>query len=238
MCYTSKSSVPAQWEQLDDNLWTVWRPLSFFGLPLGTRMTIVRLSSGDLWVHSPFDPGPELREKMDSLGPVRHLLCPNKMHHMLVGDLMAHYPEAQLYLSKGLPSKRPDLAPHAKIVDHLSDTPWQDDLKVHSLKGHLFLDELVILHTASRTLILTDLLWGCSDDYPWYLRFLTRLGAKGQSHAPPPEMRVLFYPRKLARESMEAILSWDFERVVLAHGPLITKNGKERFRGAFAFLLR
>jgi len=51
-------------------------------LPLAftTRMTVVRLSNGDLFLHSPikFDEG--LANKLLGLGTVRHLVSPNQFH--------------------------------------------------------------------------------------------------------------------------------------------------------------
>ncbi len=41
-------------EQIGDEIWIVeGEPVSFYGFPYLTRMAIVRLSNGDLWVWSP-----------------------------------------------------------------------------------------------------------------------------------------------------------------------------------------
>ena len=39
--------------QLAPNLWSATHHLSVSGLPLTSRMTVVRLSDGGLWLHSP-----------------------------------------------------------------------------------------------------------------------------------------------------------------------------------------
>ncbi len=39
------------------------------------------------------------------------------------------------------------------------------------------------------------------------------------------------------RDSLERILSWDFERIVIAHGDLIESNAKGIARGAWAQVL-
>lgn len=230
MCRACDSRSEPLWEQLADDLWTVWRPLSFFGLPLGCRMTLARLADGGLWVHSAFDPGEPLRQKMEQLGRVTHVVCPNRMHHMLVGDLLRHHPEAELHLSPCLPKKRPDLK--GRVLEEEGPQEWLPDLEHHCLAGNLFLDELVFFHRPSRSLIVTDLIWAHFPDAPWYLRLLT-----GSGHAPPPEVRALFYPRQKARQSLEAIMKWDFDRIVLSHGPLVKQGGKEVMARAFSFLL-
>jgi len=56
-------------------------PLSTYGLEFGTRMTVCRLSSGSLWVHSPIRPNEELRQELNSLGTVRFVVAPVRQHH-------------------------------------------------------------------------------------------------------------------------------------------------------------
>ena len=45
-------------DRLAEDLWVEARPLRFFGVEMGTRMTVVRLADGGLWVHSPV-PSPQ-----------------------------------------------------------------------------------------------------------------------------------------------------------------------------------
>jgi hypothetical protein len=39
-----------------------------------------------------------------------------------------------------------------------------------------------------------------------------------------------------ARASVEQILQWDFDRVIVSHGDVLESGGRERVRGAFAYL--
>jgi len=71
--------------------------VSFHGFPFPTRSVIVRLASGNLWVWSPIRLVPELRADLERLGPVRHLVSPNKMHHLYLQGWSAAYPQAQLW---------------------------------------------------------------------------------------------------------------------------------------------
>ena len=49
-------------------------------------------------------------------------------------------------------------------------------------------------------------------------------------------MRLGLRDKAAARASLERLLSWDFEKIVLAHGRLIQKGGKAALRDAFSFL--
>jgi hypothetical protein len=61
--------------KIDDSLWTADAPHLFFGLHIGTRMTVVKLRSGGLLLHSPVEMTEKLRAEVDALGPVRHIVC-------------------------------------------------------------------------------------------------------------------------------------------------------------------
>ena len=43
----------------------------------------------------------------------------------------------------------------------------------------------------------------------------------------PPDMRLSFRDRKAARRSVERILAWEFDRVVLAHGACVLEDGHQ-----------
>src|SRR3954463_6820345 len=109
--------------ELAANLWVYDQPLRFYGIAVGTRMTIVRLDDGALWLHSPVRPTPELRAAADALGPVRWLIAPNRWHHLYVGDWQAAYPAAQIYGAPGLAKKRPDLT-MAGVLDETAPPGW------------------------------------------------------------------------------------------------------------------
>lgn len=71
-------------------------------IPFSTRMTVVRLSDGGLWCHSPVAPAPELFAQIDALGDVRHLVSPNKIHYAHIAAWKARYPQALAWASSGV----------------------------------------------------------------------------------------------------------------------------------------
>ena len=50
-------------------------------LPFTTRMTVVRLGSGDLFLHSPIAYDAALSDELTSIGRVWHLVSPNQFHY-------------------------------------------------------------------------------------------------------------------------------------------------------------
>ena len=80
-------------------LWVAEAPLRFYGIEVGTRMSVVRLSAGDLWLHSPSGLTERFRRDLDRLGPVRFVVCPNKLHHLFVEAYFSAYPASRVYAS-------------------------------------------------------------------------------------------------------------------------------------------
>ena len=68
-------------EELAPGIWTVSAPLKLAGADLGTRMTVVRLSSGGLALFAPVPIDDALAAQLAKCGPVEALIAPNAFHH-------------------------------------------------------------------------------------------------------------------------------------------------------------
>jgi len=161
--------------QLAPDLWSADAPLRFMGLPVGARMTVVRLPTGKLLLHSPIGKTPEFVREVESLGGVDFIVAPNKLHHLYVADWQRAFPDASLFVAPGLETKRKDLA----IEGILGDRPepgWADVLDQVLLAGIPFTNEVVFFHRPSATLILSDLAFNFDDHSPPLTRLFARLG--------------------------------------------------------------
>lgn len=223
---------------LDEDLWVVERDQRFYGLPVGTRMTVVRLADGNLLLHAPVSLDAALRRELDALGPVRYAMAPNRLHHLYAGEVAGHYPGARLWVAPGLERKRPDLEIEGVLGDE-APTEWKGQLAQTFFRGRPYENEVVFLHRASRTLLLCDLAFNFGPKAHPATRLLMRLirsyGRFGPSRLDP----LLIRDRRAARESLERILTWDFDRVVMAHGDdVVERGGREALRRGYAWLLR
>jgi hypothetical protein len=224
-------------ELVPDRLWVREMPLRLFGAELGTRMSVVRLSGegGDLWLHSPVALGLSLREELDALGRVRFVVCPNRGHHMFAGEYFAAYPDASIYAAPGLSEKRPDLPFHGVLGD-APEAGWVRDLEQTVIRGDRVLREVVFCHRESSTLIVADLVQMDDPASPLFTRLVKRLNGIHQKPRPLLPFRLGFRDKAAARASLERVLSWDFDRIVLCHGPIVESGGKAVFREAYSFL--
>jgi hypothetical protein len=224
-------------ELVPDRLWTREMPLRLFGVELGTRMSVVRLSGegGGLWLHSPVALDRGLKERLDELGRVRFVVCPNMSHHMFAAEYFAAYPDASVYAAPGLSEKRPDLPFHGVLGDE-PEPGWAQDLEQAIFHGDRLLREVVFYHQESRTVIVTDLVQSADSGSPLLTRLVMRLNGIYERPGLPLPFKLGFRDKAAARASLERVLSWDFDRIVLAHGPIVETGGKAVFRNAYSFL--
>lgn len=197
-------------------------------------MTVVRLRDGGLLIHSPIALTADLQAEVDSIGPVRHIVAPSQGHHLYAGEWQDAYPGALLSAATGLAKRRRDLA-----VDHelmgVGHADWQDDLETLFIEGAM-LNETVFLHRPSRSLIVADAVENFDTSSHWptrtYLKIAGIHGKPGVSRS----LRPFFRDKKRARRSIDELLSWDFDRIVVAHGDIIDSDANDALREAYRWL--
>jgi 3-deoxy-D-arabino-heptulosonate 7-phosphate (DAHP) synthase len=52
------------------------------------------------------------------------------------------------------------------------------------------------------------------------------------------DIKLSFIRRNLARQSLRKLLSWDFDKLIIAHGPCIEKDARAFVERAFRWLAR
>jgi Domain of unknown function (DUF4336) len=222
------------------NIWVREGPVVTFlaGFPYPTRMVIVRLSDGGLFVWSPIALSPPLRRAVDVLGPVRYLVSPNLLHHLFLGEWKTAYPEARLYAPPGLRRRRRDLVFDAELGDS-PEPAWARDLDQVAVRGSFAMTEIVFFHRPSRTAIFADLIQNFPRDwFKGWRGVVARLdGIVAPTPGPPREWRASFINRRAARAALTRILAWPIERVVIAHGDPPAGDGAAFVRGAFRWLI-
>lgn len=213
----------------------------FMGCAYSTRSVVVRLPSGALWVWSPIELTPEIRAAVDELGTPAHLVSPNNIHHLFLGDWKAAWPEARIWGPQSTIDKRSDIRFEAGL-DNDVPASWEDTLDMVHFTGSFMVDELVFLHRPSRTVILADLSENFSKDFlkahwkPWQ-RVMAHLAGvvEGKGYT-PIDYRLSFLKRGKARQAKAEVLSWQPERVIMAHGVWQKHNGTAFLERALSWL--
>jgi Domain of unknown function (DUF4336) len=225
--------------EIDQDIWVAEQPLRYFGLSVGTRMTAIRLANRELAIISPIPVNDTITSQLDELGTVKHIIAPNLYHYLFAANFKTHYPNATFWAAPDLEVKKPDLAID-KIIKSGTNSLWDglesvffDGFRTIGLTGFDSLNECVFFHSASRTLILTDTAFHFDDSFPSLTQFAARVLGGYKSLSPSLLERIATTEKEKVRQSVEKILCWDFERVIMAHGSIIEENGKEKFKQGY-----
>jgi uncharacterized protein DUF4336 len=233
-------------KSLAPNLWVVDRPdfSTPIGKEVGTRMTVIRLAGGGLFLHSPTELDDETKQSLDAIGEVRGVVAPSRAHHLFVGDYLKVWPGAKLYGPPGLVGDIRDFRARLgvrrdlKLDATLGDEPqpdWAGEIDQHLFKGAPSMNEVVFFHRPSRSVIFTDLVMNVPADFKGGRPYYGLVGARGH-FGPHRLIRLFIRDRKAGRESVAKILEWDFDRVIVTHGDVLESGGKAKFAAAFSYL--
>jgi hypothetical protein len=207
-------------------------------LPFTTRMTVVRLANGDLFLHSPIKFDQRLAEEMRRLGTVRHLVSPNQFHYAHIGGWARAFPGTISWASPGARERaraRQVAIDFTRNLNTEAPDEWRDEIDQTLFPGGYF-KEFIFFHKASRTLILADTIINLELDKisePW--RTATKLA--GMYH---PRGNIFFgmrapllFQRQKAKEAIRRIYSWQPRRIVLSHGRCFDDDASEVIRRIF-----
>lgn len=207
------------------------------GFRYPTRMVVIRLPGGALFVWSPIQLSDDLRTAVDALGEVRHLVAPNSLHHLFLAEWRRAYPAAKLHATPGLRQRRKDLA----FDDDLEDAPaaaWAGEIDQVLMRGNLITTEVVFFHRRSGTAIFTDLIQHFGPTwFSGWRAVVARLDLMtGAEPEVPRKFRNAFVDRRAARAALERILAWPTRRVLMAHAPPVETDGQAFIARAFRWL--
>lgn len=211
-------------------------------LPFTTRMTVVRLAGGDLFLHSPITFNAALAHQLSSMGTVRHLVSPNQFHYAHIGEWSREFPDTITWAS---PHARERARARGIEVQFKRDLrtqapdEWRNEIDQTTIPGGIF-GEFIFFHKESRTLILTDTIINFELDklrQPW--RFATRMTGMYYPHGQIFfGMRLpLLLQRRKSKASVERILSWQPERIIISHGRCFESNAGAVLRRLLGSLL-
>jgi hypothetical protein len=200
-------------------------------------MAVIRLSDGGLFIWSPIELSDSLRADVDAVGQVRHIIAPNSLHHLFLPQWKRAYPTAKLYAPPGLRRKREDIVFDADL-ESVPSPDWIEEIDQVLMHGNLITTEVVFFHIKSGTVLFTDLLQQIpADRNSGWRAMVAKLDLMvGPEPSVPRKFRVAFTNRRAARKSLDYILAWPTEKVLMAHGTPVEKNARAYLRRAFGWL--
>ena len=229
---------------IDSGIWVAEQPLKFFGLEVGTRMTVIARSDNSLLLISPIKIDAALKQQLDSLGKVKYIIAPNLFHHLYLESTQQMYPRAEIIAPVGIETKQPNIK-IAKTFEQ-DKIDFNNELKYIPFTGFqafvppkiVTVNEIVFFHPQSKTLILTDSAFNFERNFPLSTRLAARLIGGYQSLQPSWLEKIAIRDKKVISKAISKILAWDFERVIMAHGNIVAENAKEKLTQGYQWFLR
>lgn len=225
-------------EEFGPSLYSADGPsVPFFGFPYPTRMAVARLSDGSVWVWSPVALTEELANDMQAIGPVRHIVSPNKLHHLFLNEWADRWPDARLYAPPGLARKKPGLR-FAAVLEDEPGPAWATDIDQVVFRGSFAMREVVFFHRRSRTAIICDLIQRHPESKisGWQGMLMRLDGLVGEHGSTPREWRATFLRRGPARAARNKVLGWNASRLLIAHGECAQTEAAEIISAALSWI--
>ncbi len=225
-------------EAFGEELWiAAGGEVSSAGFRYPTRMAVIRLADGALFVWSPVALTEPLRAEVEALGRVRFVVTPTAMHHVHLASWRAAYPEATLYSAPRSRQHSPAIAFDAELGDEAAPF-WSAEIDQVVMRGNAIAEEVVFFHRRSGVVLVADLLQNFPKNWfsGWRALVARMDGMIGDEARTPQKFRMAFTDRRAARRALQTVLAWPAQKVVMAHGAPVRADGAAYLKRAFAWL--
>ena len=216
-------------------VWLDTAPVRIIGMRLTATMAALDLGGGALLLYSPLELTEARRAAVEAHGSVAHLYAPNTFHHQWIGAWADAFPDATLHGPAGLAKKRSDLR-----LDRTHGSELAPDLAeaVEELPIDGFrLEESALLHRPSGTVVVADLVHNIGrPPGAWTAAYSRMMGFYDRVALSRALRWSAFSDRAAARRSIDELLSWPFERLVVGHGAPIDGGAREALAAAYEWL--
>ncbi|KAL3945020.1 MAG: hypothetical protein SGBAC_000877 [Bacillariaceae sp.] len=173
-------------EVVPGKIWTLDQKFGILDVQVPLRMTVVKLSTGGLFVYNPVAATPECLDLLNDIikenGPIRHIVVGSvALEHKVYAGVMAQkFPKAEVWLTPGqysFPIDLPDAflgypLSRTKDIPKPEDAPdeWKKDFDFLTLGPLISRDgafgETVFRHKDTKTLIVTDTVLEVTEEVP------------------------------------------------------------------------
>ncbi len=223
-------------EPVGKDIWIINYPFKLIGANFGNKMTVIKYDDDKLLLHSPIPICPQLIEKIDTLGQVKLLMAPNLMHNLFINEWKQHYNDATLMAPKHIKKVDYDISLEEITLSEKSSINIPSDFRIQFIAGMNGLHEYALIHIPSGTLVLTDLAFNIHNVKGiWSNIFFRLYGAYGK-FGPTHLIKAIIKNKVKFSQSINTILSYDFDKIIVSHGDLVMQDGKSYFSKAFSHI--
>lgn len=156
---------------------------------------------------------------------VRTLVAPSLLHHLHLATAKELAPHAELWGPPGLEDKLEGLGPVKTFGRDV--WPYDAELAVEVIEGAPKRNEVVFLHRPTRTLYTADLVFNVHSPSGLLAPLAYRAMGIHDRFAVSRMWRHWVSDRAAFDRSIARVLAWDFDRVAMAHGDIVTSGGRQ-----------
>jgi len=216
--------------ELDENLWVLEAELSL--LPIGRRMTVFRLPSGRLAVHSAVACDEPTMRQLEQYGDIELIVVPSGMHRLDAPRYKARYPDARVVTTE----RSSQRVGKVVAVDGLLDSVEGADSVRHEVLDGASREAVWILssQTGATTLLFNDILMNLPSRLPGFKGWLVKVAGATGGPKVSFDVKVLFVENKraLADHLRRLAALPGLCRLIPGHGAIIeTPEAPEILRG-------
>ena len=210
-------------KEVVENVWEANAPLKLPGLRMDHRMTVLRLQNGELVVHSPIEFSAAFHNALLELGRPKWFVAPSRFHDMFWPNWFRAFPNARFVAAPGVNEDHSNL-PFNDELGTGSDF-WGGELVAVPIRGMPKINEVALIHQASRSLIVADLIFNLDATAQ---NFIGRLFLKANGLYQKPGVSRIFRSyikdRDAFTQSIGEIQSHTFDRIIIGHGANIARS--------------
>jgi hypothetical protein len=213
-------------EEIAPNLSLQRHPLRMAGCKMGRVVTLIRLLTGKLVIHSTARFSHEHISEISEYGVPAWLADATNFHDTCAKQGRQAFPDLPYLVPSGFQSYD---SLRCTSIDTVPPE-WNDEIEVIKVAGMPKIQEHAFYHRTSKTLIVADLLFNIPPEAGrWTHGFLRATAGIREYPGMSRLFRYCIKDRAAFAKSMRTIAALDFERIVVAHGNPIVDNAKTTF---------
>ena len=213
---------------IDNEIWTRDYIIEYFGTVFYARCTIIRLSNDKYLIHSP-SPIDDIFTQFLKDKEIEYLIAPGSYHYFNIAKWNEIYQKAKVLITPGVEFKAYNLKSdaiygilHNNYIDIDKESVLNKDFEFVLIRGFSEMNEIVMLHKKTKTLIIVDVMEYVTTKYYDYMNRMGHLFwilfRMHNKPLPAPEYQFTLKHKNLAKESFQSILKWEFNKIIISHG--------------------
>lgn len=199
------------------------RPMPLMELPL--RSTVISIGDSKIIL----SPGSTLSsQELKKAGDVTDIVATNALHCGGIPHAAQVFPQAKVWACPGVKSLKPEIAFNSELS--VSNWPYQSELKAIPLRGIPQFNETAFVHIKTQTLFVTDLCFNISAPKGFGSWLILKMFGTYKRFAVSRLFVKAISDRAAFQDSIRELFKENFDRIVMSHGDVVPRGGKEMLR--------